>query len=83
MSSRICYVYESLLLLLRDWPLIMGRGATKQEGGGHVKLYPYKKGWGGGGGRAQQVLVMLKGGGVQQVLSFSHIEGVAKNVSTL
>ena len=32
---------------LRDWSLITGRGggeATKREGGGHVKFYPYKKG---------------------------------------
>ena len=28
----------------RDWSLITRRGATKQEGGGHVKFYPYEKG---------------------------------------
>ena len=35
-------------------------------GGGHVKLYPYKKGgWGG----AEKVLAMLKeGGGAQNIL---------------
>ena len=49
---------------VRDWSLIIGRGggATKQEGGGHVKFYPYEK----GGGR-KKVLAMLKGG-AQQVL---------------
>ena len=40
------------------WSLITGRGATKREGGGHVKFYPNEKGdgksfshadWGGGG----------------------------------
>ena len=33
-------------LVLRDWSLITGRGATK-GGGGHVKFYPYVKGGGG------------------------------------
>ena len=36
----------------------MGRGATKREGGGHVKFYPYKK----KGGGVEIVLAMLKGG---------------------
>ena len=36
---------------IRDWSLITvkgggGGGATKREGGGHVKFYPYEKGWG-------------------------------------
>ena len=32
--------------LLRDWSLIIQRRgeATKREGGGHVKFYPYEKG---------------------------------------
>ena len=34
-----------------------GGGATKREGGGHVKFYPYEK-----GGGAEKVLAMLKGG---------------------
>ena len=29
----------------RDWSLITGRGATKQQGG-HVNFFPYKKGAG-------------------------------------
>ena len=30
---------------IRDWSLITGKGgATKREGGGHVKFYPYEKG---------------------------------------
>ena len=34
--------------LLRDWPLITGRGeGYKMGGGGHVEVYPYEK-WGGG-----------------------------------
>ena len=34
---------------LRDWSLITGiGGATKREGGGHVKFYPYEKGGGEG-----------------------------------
>ena len=30
-------------MLIRDWSLIRGRGATKWEGG-QVKFYPYEKG---------------------------------------
>ena len=49
---------------LREWSLITGRGrgATKWERVGHVKLYPYEKGGGQKSfrhaevGRAQQVL---------------------------
>ena len=50
---------------IRDWSLITGRGggATKREGGGHVKFYPYEK-----GGGAEKVLAMLKEGGAQKVL---------------
>ena len=33
-----------------------GGGATKREGGGHLKFYPYEKG-------GKQVLAMLKWGG--------------------
>ena len=46
---------------LRDWSLITGRGATKREGGGHVKFYPYEK----DGEGAEKVLAMLKGGGTK------------------
>ena len=53
------YLYTCIL---RDWSLITGRGATKREGGGHVKFYPYEK-----GGGAEKVLAMLKRG-VQKVL---------------
>ena len=42
---------------MRDPSLITGRGATKREGGGHVKVYLHEKG-GGGKGKA-----MPKGGG--------------------
>ena len=35
-----------------------GGGATKREGGGHVKFDSYEK-WGGG---AEKVVAMLKGG---------------------
>ena len=36
---------EALLLLLRDWSLITGRGGGyKIVGDGLVKFYPYKKG---------------------------------------
>ena len=31
------------ILLVRDWSLITGRGATKREGV-HVKFYPYENG---------------------------------------
>ena len=38
-------VYGHVLISIRDWSLITGRGAaTKREGGGHVKFYPYEKG---------------------------------------
>ena len=40
-------VNEDTFILLRDWSLITGRGATKQEGG-HMKFYSYEKGGGGG-----------------------------------
>ena len=41
-----------------------GGGATKREGGGHVKFDPYEK------GGAEKVLAMLKGGGgAQQVFT--------------
>ena len=33
-----------------------GGGATKREGGGHTKFYPYEK------GGAEKVLAVLKGG---------------------
>ena len=39
-----------------DWSQ-RGGGATKWEGGRHVKFYPYEK-----GGGAEKVLAMLKGG---------------------
>ena len=45
--------------MLRDWSLITGRGgggATKREGVGHVKFYPYEK------GGPEKVLAMRKGG---------------------
>ena len=54
-SKHYCHSF------LREWSLIIRRGATKQEGGRQVKFYPYKKGdrnvlammkvcvWGGGG----------------------------------
>ena len=40
--------------LLRE---VGGGGATKREGGGHVKWYPYEK------GGLEKVLVMLEEGG--------------------
>ena len=43
-------------LQLRDSSLITGRGATKWEGGGHVKVYPYEK------GGTEKCSAMLKGG---------------------
>ena len=71
-------------ITFRDWSLITGRGgATKWEGGGHVKFYPYEKGVG-------KVLAILKGGHNKfwgsfyvVALSFSHIVGGARKVSTL
>ena len=33
---------------MRDWSLVTGRGGL-QNGGGHMKFYPYEKGGGGGG----------------------------------
>ena len=48
---------------LRDWSLTTGGGATKREGG-HVKLYPYKKGGG------KNVLAILKGGHKKFLSSF-------------
>ena len=60
-------------LLVRDWSLITGRGATKPEGG-HMKFYRYEK---GGGGAAETVLAMLKGGGAHKVLG-SFLSGSLK-----
>ena len=51
----------SLPIVIRDWSLITGRGATKREGEAHEVL-PLRK------GGAEQVLAMLKGGGAQKVL---------------
>ena len=47
---------------VRDWSLITGSGggATKREGGGHVKFYPYEK---RGAGKS---LSHAGGGGVHQ-----------------
>ena len=36
-----------MALLLRDWSLITGRGATKREGG-TSEVFPLQKGGGGG-----------------------------------
>ena len=46
----------SILLDLRDWSLITGRGGLQNGRGGHLKFYPYEK------GGAEKVLAMLKGG---------------------
>ena len=49
---RVCNKSSAPLLpwrfSFRDWSLITGRegGATKWEGGRHVKFYPYEKGGG-------------------------------------
>ena len=48
-----------IILSYREWSLLTGRGATKQEQEGQVKFYPYKKRGGGAG----TVLAILKGGG--------------------
>ena len=75
--------------VIRDWSLITARlrgggGGYKTGGGGHVKFYPYEK------GGAENVLAMLKGGHKEfwgsfyvEALSFSHIVGGARKVSTL
>ena len=46
---------------VRDWSLITGRGATKREGGGQVKYYPYEKRGAQSFGHAEE------GGGAQQM----------------
>ena len=44
-AQSMCYYIQ----LRSDWSLITGKGeggASKREGGGHVKFYPYeKRGW--------------------------------------
>ena len=60
--------------MIRDWSLITGRGAaTKREGGGHVKFYPYEKGAGGGGRKS----FSHAEGGTQKVLG-SFLRGSLK-----
>ena len=71
---------------IRDWSIIMGRGATKREGGRACAALPLRK-----GGVAEKVLSILKGehikfwGGLYAIaLTFSHIEGMgAQKVSTV
>ena len=59
-NAQLCHDTCLSKLCIRDWSLIMGRGATKRErGGGHVKFYPYKKGGGKSFSHAE--------GGAQQV----------------
>ena len=54
---------------IRDWSLIIGRGATtRKRGRGHVKFYPYEK-----GGHNK-----FWGSFYAVALSFSHIEGGRK-----
>ena len=49
-ALQCIYISFHLRAVLRDWSLITGRGggggATKREGGGHVKFYPYERGGG-------------------------------------
>ena len=52
--------FSSDIPVNRDWSLIIGRGAKKWEGGGHVKFTPTKR-------VAKKVLAMLKGGGHKKV----------------
>ena len=40
----VVLLYATSYVYIRDWSLITARGgATKREGGGHVKFYPYEK----------------------------------------
>ena len=57
-------------MMLRDWSLITGKGATKREGGGHVKFYPYEKG-------GRKCFSHAEGGGAQTVLG-SFLRGSLK-----
>ena len=45
MRTKGSYIIIIQIWHFRDWSLITGRGATKQQGG-HVKFFPYKKGAG-------------------------------------
>ena len=44
LSIKLVLLLLDKYCMVRDLSLIMGRGATKLEGGGQVKFYPYKKG---------------------------------------
>ena len=46
-AGKAIWTHRCFNKIVRDWSLITGRGATKREGGGHVKFYPYEKGGGG------------------------------------
>ena len=45
--NLLIFMLPTIYCRIRDWSSITGRGgATKREGGGHVKFNPYKKGGG-------------------------------------
>ena len=61
--------------VIRDWSLITGRGGLQNGRGGHVKFYPYEKGWWKkfwkkGGGR-EKFPIFKRGGGGTKSFSLS------------
>ena len=69
---------------IREWSLIIGRGATKREGGGQVNFFPYKGGRknveGGHNTGAQTFSHNDLGGGAK---SFHPLKGGSKSLPCL
>ena len=65
-----------VLVTLRDWSLITGRGGATKREGGTGSFTPMKR------HGAEKVLAILKGGGGRKMFCCSGVRG-ARKVSTL